>query len=379
MTDDRRDEVIAKALRDVPVPEHAPQFWSDLDRSIRASGDGAPAHAATSAAPKSAPARGEPRHRRLDTGELPSVTALAPERERRRSGRAPILAAAAGVLVLAGAVAMVLWVGGGDGDNGDDLASSPSEPITTAAAGQDESRSDIPTPALEPEPTAAPGEIDSPGETVQAWLDGLGTGDVETSAALTGPRSAHYIESLGTTVEQFLADSQEGYGAWAGADVDVRSTEVGPVDLLGGKLAIVSVSGTYPGEGDPVFRVDVFPVVDEGQGWRVEHLAYDPARENALVFTVPQFSAGRDGQAVGAMNPTDDVNVFVPANGTVFFQFDGGELDTDATSLVGRDPEPFALYNPPSDLGAGSHQLVVVAVGDDGTITYFGGVVVVPA
>jgi hypothetical protein len=75
------------------------------------------------------------------------------------------------------------------------------------------------------------------------------------------------------------------------------------------------------------------------------------------------------------MNPDDDINVFLPTTGVVVFQVDGGELATKNTSIVAGDP--FALYNPPSDLTPGTHTLVVVAFGDDSTITHFAGTFVV--
>jgi hypothetical protein len=170
-----------------------------------------------------------------------------------------------------------------------------------------------------------------------------------------------------------MAEYEEGYGAWAGSpDLELASVDVGPVDLLGpdAQLTIVTVAGTYPGEGDPAFRIDVLPVVAEGDQLRVEPAAHLDSRPNRLVFTLP--SSDETG-ALGSMGPSDDINVFVPAEGTVFFQIDGGEPFADATSPVGQNAEPFALYNPPQDLAPGSHRLVVVAVGADGTITTFGG------
>ena len=62
----------------------------------------------------------------------------------------------------------------------------------------------------------------------------------------------------------------------------------------------------------------------------------------------------------------------MPSPGTVFFLIDGGAPAGKPTSGVGRNDDPYAQFNPEQDLGPGRHQLVVVAVGDDGTITTSG-------
>jgi len=148
---------------------------------------------------------------------------------------------------------------------------------------------------------------------------------------------------------------------------EVTLLPLAPMPFDGGTLQVVVVSGTYPGEGDAESRVDVFPVVDDGEGFRVEHLAFDPARDNDITFTLPEETE----EGLGSMAPTEEVNVFVPAQGTAYLQLDGTEVLTDETSEVaGR---PFALFHPEGDLAPGEHVLVLVAVGDDGTVTAFGG------
>jgi hypothetical protein len=362
MSADERDDVIARALHEIPVPDHGPGFWRRLDDAITrdiaaGAGDGA-----------------EPPAARLDTGELPSVRALAHERS-RPPRKAPWLAVAAALLVLAGAVGMVAVAGDGDGDGDDaELADGPEttpeaqEPTTmaeaTVASGGASETTLPPTEPIEASP---------PADTVRQWIDALGDGEPEAAAALLGPRSVSYIQALGGDPAGMMQEYEEGYGGWAASpDVQIASAETVPVDLLGPgtELTIVTVSGTYPGEGASEFRVDVIPVVtDQGEG-RIETMAHAPQRENKLVFTVPRSD---DAGALSSMSPSDDVNVFVPAEGTVFFRIDGGELFADATSLVGRNAEPFALYNPRDDLAPGAHELVVVAVGTDGTITAYGG------
>lgn len=351
-----RDEVVARALRDLPVPPHRVTFWADLERRLGADAD-APAAAAGT---------------RLDTSELPAVAALG---ERRTARRTPLLVAAA-VLVLLGAVGFVTLAGDDGDDDGTELADHPldddagtTEREASSTTAEADTFSSAPAETTMASVATAPGT--SPDGTVIAWLDSLGRGDVAAAAALTGPRTIAYIESLGpeVTLERFLTESEEGFGAWAGSDD--RQVSVLPIEPLafdGGTLQVVVVSGTYPGEGgDAGTRVDVLPVVDDGEGYRVEHLAHDPARDNDPVFTLP----GETETGLGSMAPAEEINVFVPAHGTVYFQLDGGEVGSDVTSDVAGDV--FALFNPDGDLTPGEHVLVLVAVGDDGTIAHFGG------
>jgi hypothetical protein len=362
---DERDDLVASALGGIAVPDHGPAFWDELEAGLRDAP--APAAAATTA---------DGRRHAAATGDLPVVTAIPPRRPNRR---APLLVAAA-VLVLVGAVGFVTL--GGDGENGDEVADQPL--VTAGPVGADtttpevggnatDSASSLPAGDTTTIAGVATGSASTPDGVVRAWLDALGGGDVAAAAALTGPRTVRYVEALGpdVTLEGFLTESQEGFGAWAGADdLTIELVPIGPLDFDGGTLQVVVVSGTYPGEGgDAGERHDVFPLVDDGEGFRVEHLAFDPARDNDPVFTLPRESE----TGLAPIEPTDEVNVFVPAQGTVYFQLDGGEVVTDETSEVGERGDPFALFDPPGDLAPGEHVLVLVAVGDDGTIAHFGG------
>jgi hypothetical protein len=361
---DERDDLVASALGGIAVPDHGPAFWDELEAGLRA----APAPEATAADGR--------RHAPAATGDLPVVTAIPPRRPNRR---APLLVAAA-VLVLVGAVGFVTL--GGDGDGDDEVADQPlvtagpsGSDTTTPEVGGDATAfaSSVPIGATTAPVDATAAATGSPEGVVTAWLEALGAGEVATAVTLTGPRTTAYVESLGpdVTLEGFLTESQEGFGAWAGADdLTIELVPIGPLDFDGGTLEVVVVSGTYPGEGgDAGERHDVFPLVDDGEGFRVEHLAFDPARDNDPVFTLPRESE----TGLAPIEPTDEVNVFVPAQGTVYFQLDGGEVVTDETSEVGEQGDPFALFDPPGDLAPGEHVLVLVAVGDDGTIAHFGG------
>lgn len=361
-----RDDVVAAALRGISAPDHGLGFWDELAARL----DDAPA--ASSAAARRPSTQGPA------TGELPAVADLA---SRRPNRRAPILVAAA-IVLLVGAVGFVTLGGDGDGDD----TEVAEQPLTTeegagatttpeeggnATALASSVPPDVTTTVADDAVDAA--SVDSPQGVVTAWLVALGDGDVDAAVALTGPRTAAYVESLGpdVTLEGFLTESQEGFGGLAAADdLEVALAPIGPIEFDGGTLQVVVVSGTDRGEGAPgSVRHDVFPVVDDGDGFRVEHLAFDPSRDNDPVFTVPAETE----TGLGDVAPDVEINVFVPAQGTVYFQLDGGEVVSDETSAVGEQADPFALFDPPGELAAGEHVLVLVAVGDDGTIAHFGG------
>lgn len=378
MSDLERDEVVARALRELPVPEHRPTFWAELEAAVSAT---SPVEAGSR--PATAIDEGV---ERLATGELPAVASLA---DRRASRRTPILVAAAAVLLVV-AAGLVTLGGGGDDDGGTSTELADQPEGTTAderSAEVDPSRStlspspgDTALPETLPATTLATAREGTPEAVVAEWLDDLGGADPASAAALTGPRTTAYVESQGAdaTIEGFLRESAEGFGAWADvADREVSVLPIGPLEFDGGTLQVVVVSGTYPGEGGDgradAVRIDVFPVVDDGDGFKVEHLAFDPTRDNDPVFTVPAETA--DG--LGEVDPTVEINVFVPAPGSVYFQIDGGDVVADTTSEVAGDD--FALFDPPGELTPGAHQLVLVAVGDDGTLSQFSGSFVVAA
>lgn len=371
-----QDDVIARALHSLPIPDHRRTFWADLDAAI-----------AEPSVPKAeVAAAADPTVHRLDTGELPSVTALDPERHRRRR-RSPILAAAAAVVILAGAVGAVLVIGG-DGDGGDDdseFADGPrdttgsprSEPFgseTTALA----TTTSITSPTSSTLFAAAP---DTAAAAVEGWLGALGAGDGATAMSLTGPRSLAYIEATNGDVDAFFADTglAEGYGAWSGApDLEVSEIPLGAVEAFGGEVAVVVVSGTNPGEGREGPSIDVFPVVNAGDGWKLELYAFDPSVEDAQVIVqIPSAPQGESG--LGSMTGDQAVEVIVPTPGRVLFRIDDGEPVVRETSTVGTGAgtQPYARFDPPGTLIAGDHDLVVVGVGDNGTFAYVAGPVTV--
>jgi hypothetical protein len=360
---ERPDPVVARALRDLPVPEHRLTFWADLDAAVRAEAAAGAAGATTGAAAAAAASQADV-PTRVPTGEVPVLRHGTPRPSLARRA-APWLAAVAGLVVVGATAGFVLSSGDDDGDG--DLA-GPAD--TTTAVPADTAPEPVPDTTAAPAATTStsvPAEGD-PAEVARAFIDALGAGETEVALSHLGPRSVAYIESLGGDPLGFVTELQEGYGSWAGApDLAISSTPAGVVPPLESELAIVTVQGTNPGEGDPADRVDAFPMVLEGDRWVVELVAFADGRDNRLRFTLP----ASDGSGrLGSMQPADEINVFVPTAGTVLFQIDGGEVRSDETADIPAGV--FSLHAPPEPLAAGEHVLVAVAVGRDGTIVGFG-------
>ena len=354
------DPVIVKALRELPVPEHRLTFWADLEAAVRADAGAAPGPATTdrvdghdaTALPAAAPA------------EVP-VLRHAPPKPSLARRAAPWLAAVAGLVIVGGAAGFVLSSGDDGSNDLADTSTTPVEPIesTTLQAATDTTVAPTTSTSTAPDPTP-----DDPTDVARLFIDSLGSGDTATALAQLGPRSIAYIESMGGDPLGYVSEMQEGYGGWAGSpDVAITSATAGVVPPLTSELAIVTVQGTHPGEGEATDRVDAFPLVREGDRWVVELAAFADGRDNRLRFTLPESD---DAGQLGSMGPNGEINVFVPARGTVLFQIDGGDVYSDQTADIPAGI--FSLYAPPSPLATGDHVLVAVAVGEDGTLVPFG-------
>lgn len=334
MTDDR-DRVVAQALRDLPVPDHGPAFWSDLE--ARLASEPAPLAAAPAR-----PAPGRAVTEDDDPGDR-RVVPLGPGERRRTRSTAWIASIAAVVVLVVGAVVLI---GRTEPDAERLRVAEPSgeEPAVT------------PSTTSPSEPAAA-----TPDAAVVAWLEAVGAGDIERAAELTGPRSKAYADALtgGAGVEGFLTEAGEGYGAWADSP-DRNTTEV-DLDVDGEDIAIVIVSGTWNGEGGPLFRTDAIPAVrTDGGTWLVEPWAIDPETGGRIdvVSPTPADEGGFNGLA-----PDEVLTASAPGAGTFHFSLD----DQPATAVPGRKAGGGvrATFDPPGDLVSRTHLFVIAYV--DGT------------
>ena len=137
-------------------------------------------------------------------------------------------------------------------------------------------------------------------------------------------------------------------------------------------MAIVVVSGTNPGEGREGPSVDVFPVVNDGEGWLVELLAFDASRDgNIPIVQIPGRRRARAASARCA--PTRPSRSSSPPTAPCSSWSTKAPTDSRETSGVGTNDDPYARYDPPGTSTPGEHRLVVIGVGDDGTIVHLGG------
>ena len=111
-------------------------------------------------------------------------------------------------------------------------------------------------------------------------------------------------------------------------------------------------------------------MVLDGDTWKVENVAYRPDRDNRLRLHGAQPNDDGTLGPHGAQRRDQRVRPRPPAPSTSCST--AARREQADTAGIAAD-EPFALHDPGDDLAPGPHQLVVVAVGDDGTIASYGG------
>jgi hypothetical protein len=359
MTADR-DPIVARALREMPVPDHRPGFWEALDRRLDAE------TADASGTEGAAGAEGDDRTGvgglapvttddsaggRVDTRELPVVTELRPPRPAPARHRARFLVAAAVVAVAA--LAAGLFVRGGDEDGGE-LAGQPTSsstaPSTTIGTPSTLDTFDVPPPSVEDDPETTT-TLDArpfpatPSAAVEAFTVALGEGDLERARALLGPATERYLTATGTDPDRILTTMAEGFGAWsASPDRSVREVVIPSVG------AVVVLEGTIAPEGRVEQRADAFPTVRTEGGWLVEPLAFASPGGRIEVHS-PRTTP--DGS--WALDADEAFQVAARGARRFWFSLDGG-------SPV---PDDDGSYDPPGELPRGTRLLVVAAVGDN--------------
>lgn len=403
MTDDelRRDPEVARALEGIDVPEYEPGFWDRL--GARLEHEGAPGRLAEVpqvlvAAP---PVAAE-----VEPVELPvpvPLPAHASRRDRRRSAVA-LVAAAAAVLAIA---AVQLGMRDPDGlqvagevEGGAQVA--PDDGTTTPDAsperdgarrpgddddGPDTERgtdagdtADAPSGAAEillsptstvtggvggGSPSAASARLapKSGPEAFVAWATAIDAGDLETAAALTGPRTIRYYEALGTSIEDVLAASGESWGVWADPeDRRIQAVELGEVD---GERAVGLVLDRPAIDRDDADgrSYEGVPVVKGEGGWKVEPAAFDPSGDGRIEVVAP--APGPEGFA--AMPKGGTIRVAAQRTGRYHLHLDLTQTTTvDASDAVDGEITwaPAALRT-----STAPRHLLVVAHVADGQVT----------
>ena len=311
------DPIIRAALDDVQVPEYEPGFWDRLDARL---------------APTDTPPPDDPDTDSTDV-HAPLVELATHRRARDPGRRRLVLVAAAAVVV----VALILQIE--VREDSVRTASRPNGASTTTSA----------TNETDPLPT-----LSAPEATLRAWLDAIGTADTATALRLTGPRTQAYYDALGADMTGIVTEWGEGYGAWADSD-DLSTAVVNLPELDGHAIAVVTVSGTWAGEGTAGYRTEAIPVVENADGtWSAEPAAFDPDREGRLELTSPP--PGETG--LETIPPTGIIELISGGVGTYYFAIDGA--NPTATS-AGQRGAP-VQFDPPGTLQPGTHQLLVAQV-----------------
>jgi hypothetical protein len=333
--DPERDVLVARALAGVRAPEHGPGFWDRLEDEMRRREPEAPAVPALAAvsvfAPEPPP---EPEVQDIVLDVTPAHE-RATRRWGRRAGRALLAVAAVAVVAVAGVL-----VAQRD-DAGPDLSD---ETLPTASV-PDGSATTAPTA---PATSTPQDEIGPAEQVVLDFVDALGRGDIDAAAALIGPRSEAYLTAQSGSVDAFLQEATEGFGAWsASTDRTVTSVDAGGT-------TVVVLEGTVEQEGATDHRIDAFPVVhaESADAWFVDAWAFDPAIEDQRLEIVSPPSRP-DGSVVLA--PGDVVQVAVAVPGSVYFSLDGAPAIDVATS---GPAQPVATWQLPDDARDGARVIV---------------------
>lgn len=348
MTEDH-EGMVSRALRELPVPDHGPTFWRDLEARLAAS--------EAPAAPTGISSPAVVRNPEDGSDEPVPVVAELAERVRRRS--APWIASIAAALVLIVAVTVTL---SGDPQPERVRIADP------ATDGTEVSTPAVPTTTQTTPPAPATDATATPEAALLAWITAVADGDTATAAALTGPRSKAYADAItgGAGINGFLLEAGEGYGAWAGSP-DRSTTEV-DLDTTGEDITIVVMSGTWTGEGGTGPRTDAIPVVRSNDGsWLVEPWAIEPATGGRLTVLSPG-AAGEAG--FGGLAPDAALAASAPGAGTFHFALD----DQPPTRVTGQKTSDGvrATFDPPGSMASRTHLLVVAYV-DGQTISAVAG------
>lgn len=345
------DPFVQTALQLLPVPDHRPEFWAELDRRLDAEPD-APSRmtprdgrrllVAASAGAELKP----PRHQVPDTS-----LALLPAALRRRSnGLLAAVAVAAAAMVVVAGTSLVRQRAGEDVDT--------VERASAEDAG-DEQRSSTSVATLTGAAAAAPTEA------VLAWVAAVASRDTGTAWDALGPASKAHFGSEGA-FEAASSDLVEGYGAWSGVSPeDVLVTPLPARD--GGELVVVTLVGSVSQEGTMQHRAAAFPVRMVDGTPRVEPFAF--AGELEIVVPAPP---GADGDAP-RVQAGDDLVVVVPrgVEAPTIRLDDGDPLvcgDAEGTELTELEDAPGqrCSYHPKGGIRAGTRVLTVAFVAPDG-------------
>lgn len=336
---DERDPVVARALRDLRVPEHGPEFWERLEARLAAEDRPRRREAAAAQAVESSTDENG------DDPDITAVVSLEEARARRGTRRGRIVAVAS--------VAAGLLVGVAA------LRSSP-DGSELRTAGPASSTTAQPDPGPRAKTTETGAE-----DAVVAWFEAVAAGNAAAASELLGPRSRRYLDALSIPVERYARESQAYGAAWASSP-DRRTTEFRLPAGTGDDIRIVVLSGTWESGtweeeyGTDASRTDAIPAVLSPDGrWLVEPVAIDPVRGGRLELVSPR--PGESG--LSGLTPDGVIEVSASGTGTFFFSLDGEPLDEVAGRQGGGSVE--GSYDPPGEMASGTRSLLVAYLDGD--------------
>lgn len=353
------DPIVQTALQLLPVPDHGPTFWAELEAKLEAQAGrarpelvpvepalaaGPPLAAAVPAGPATATREGRsspPRPAPMPT------TRLVPSALRRRSNLLLIVVAVvAAITVLVAGATLVR-----------DRSLSD---LDTSSAGGSTDRATTTTTR----DSAADG---APERAVLAWAGALGSGDMAAAWEALGPASQAHFGSR-STFDQERSALAEGYGVWATSTPD--HVIVTPVPSGGeAVLVIVTLVGTVRQEGSSVRRADAVPVrLADGAAF-VEPFAF----AGEIEVSVPGAAARAD--ELPLVQADDELVVTVPRGvDAPTIRIDRREPvvcgDAAATALTEPSDAPGqqCSYHPEGGIEPGRRVLTVAIASSDGSM-----------
>ena len=315
MSDTDRDPQMTRYLTQSAVPDHAPEFWDNLDRQMDTIDHGNPKAALLDSTPSIAPLE----ERQRDQAE---VTRLA-ERPGPSWRRGIVLAAVAAAVV--GVLSFVTQRGGGEGSQ---VRLDPGSVSTTAPFTN---------------PTAQSEAI----SVTMRFVDALTAGNIAEARAALGSRSEAYLSGATDGVDPFLRGAQNSFADFAStANPDVWALATGVNEYV-----VVLKNGD---------KVQAIPVIkaESAQAWFVEPWALDPDGESRLDVSYPDMTT-----ATPTMKPEQSVTIFAPQAGDLLFGLDRDALDPVPTRPYNQGDGAPALPRADWELrspAVGNHTLVIV-------------------
>jgi hypothetical protein len=340
-----RDADVARALRSIPVPDHRPGFWTELESQLAVLDtrhDG-PQHQDPELAPPDA--AGMPPGR--DGRELPMAEPRQSEsrRWRRERQRRLLLNVAAVSVITAGGLALFL-------SRPDDRNVGPVDvPDPTTAA--------TPVPTTVPEPPAT-----SPEAALQEFVRTIGDDREAAFAMLTGESR----ESLGGPA-QLAAGFGPEFSVWSAPRAVEQEAVMAARSPAGIRVAVVTYTGSVEVQGATQPRTQAFALVREGGAWRISLTASavsesaGPAIDMISPADRPAVECCGIGGFVAAGEPIRFRAAVTPELPLVSVAFDGGEA-LDPAQLELAD----AVVTARPQLGAGIHVVTIAIVQPDGVV-----------